>query len=266
MGQPGAIAEAGEGGVADVRNPAGRGAFVVICEHASNFIPPEFDGLGLDDHARASHIAWDPGALAVAGLLSEFLDAPLIAATVSRLVYDCNRPPESESAIVARSEVYDVPGNANLDARARAARIAGYYRPFHDAVSRCLDRRAAERRSSALVTIHTFTPVYAGRRRDIDLGILHDTDSRLADALLEGYGEHCDWVVRRNEPYGPADGVTHTLVKHGLARRQHNVMIEIRSDHVETAAQQADLARCLAARLPRALSRCAAGAGARGTS
>ena len=91
--------------VVEVVNPSGAGAFVVVCEHASNFIPAGFGALGLDEAALASHIAWDPGALAVAKTLSARLDAPLVAQRVSRLLYDCNRPPEAASACKIMNEI-----------------------------------------------------------------------------------------------------------------------------------------------------------------
>jgi predicted N-formylglutamate amidohydrolase len=45
--------------VAEVTNPAGAGDFLIVCEHASNFIPASFAGLGLEGAALESHIAWD---------------------------------------------------------------------------------------------------------------------------------------------------------------------------------------------------------------
>jgi predicted N-formylglutamate amidohydrolase len=47
--------------VAEVMNLAGAGDFLIVCEHASNFIPASFAGLGLEGAALESHIAWDPG-------------------------------------------------------------------------------------------------------------------------------------------------------------------------------------------------------------
>lgn len=41
--------------------------------------------------------------------------------------------------------------------------------------------------------------------------------------------------VRRNEPYAPSDGVTHTLKVHGLANGIPNVMLEIRNDILSNA-------------------------------
>jgi len=114
------VSNANFGPAADVINPDGTGDVVLVCEHASNAIPTPLNGLGLTDEVRGSHVAWDPGALGVARHLSQALNAPLIAGRVSRLVYDCNRAPESPSAMPAQTERGDIPGNMGLDAAARA--------------------------------------------------------------------------------------------------------------------------------------------------
>ena len=109
-----------------VLNPEGRSSVVVVCEHASSYIPAGFNDLGLSGDALQSHAAWDPGAMSVAKSLSLHLDATLVASDVSRLVYDCNRPPDAPDAMPARSEVFDVPGNANLTSGQRQERIAEF--------------------------------------------------------------------------------------------------------------------------------------------
>ena len=66
-----------------IENAGAQGPFVLLCDHASNRIPPEFGDLGLDEAARRAHIAWDPGALGVSRHLSALLDAPLVWPDVS---------------------------------------------------------------------------------------------------------------------------------------------------------------------------------------
>lgn len=78
--------------------------------------------------------------------------------------------------------------------------------------------------------MHSFTPVYHGRERAVELGILHDEDSRLADRMLRAAAAAPLYRTERNEPYGPEDGVTHTLILHGLSNGLRNVMIEVRND------------------------------------
>jgi predicted N-formylglutamate amidohydrolase len=90
-----------------------------------------------------------------------------------------------------------------------------------------------------LVTIHSFTPVYNGVRRSCEIGILHDADSRLADAMLAGT---IPFKMERNVPYSASDGVTHTLRTHAIPRGWPNVMIEIRNDLIATPDQQRAMA------------------------
>ncbi len=222
---------------------AASAGFVIACEHASHHIPDEFAGLGLAPEARRAHVAWDPGAKAVAAGLAERLGAPLVAATVSRLVYDINRPPEAPDAIPETSEVFEIPGNRGLSAAQKAARAARIHAPFHAALARLL----AAAPEAALVTMHSFTPVWFGKPRAVELGILHDADPRLADAVLAAAPHGID--ARRNEPYGPEHGVTHTLRLHAIPEGRPNVMIEIRNDLIADEAGQRRFADLLAAAL-----------------
>jgi predicted N-formylglutamate amidohydrolase len=235
--------------VADI-NPEGRSAVVLVCEHASCFIPDEFDGLGLSENAKQSHAAWDIGALAVATGLSNRLNARLVAAKVSRLVYDCNRPPSAPDAMPEQSELIAVPGNKNLTQAQRMARAARFYTPFHDSLAAAL----AARPNPVLVTIHSFTPIYFGKKRLVEIGILHDNDSRLADAMLASAPAHTGANVQRNAPYGPEHGVTHTLKAHAINAGHANVMIEISSALIETPEQQDSMASTLFAWLSASLA------------
>ncbi len=222
--------------VVEVLNASGASDIVLVCEHASAFIPIALNDLGLSAEARHSHAAWDPGAKAVACEMARQLDAPLVASKVSRLVYDCNRPPDATSAMPERSEVFDIPGNKKLTRNDRETRVARYYTPFHDRLKQVLSTKP----DPVVVTIHSFTPIYQGIQREVEVGILHDQDTRLADAMLEA--ETGTFVTRRNDPYGPADGVTHTLKEHALPQGRRNVMIEIRNDLIETADAQTSMA------------------------
>lgn len=230
-----------EGDLYPVHYAPGSSPIVLVCEHASNHIPEAYRGLGLSEADRVSHAAWDPGALAVAEGMARHLDASLVAALVSRLVIDCNRPPEASDAMPARSEVIAVPGNIGLTPRDRAARAAAYYHPFHATVERALERVS----EPILVTIHSFTPTYHGTARPVEIGILHDRDTRLADAMLDLAERRTDAVVARNQPYGPEDGVTHTLQRHAVEAGRPNVMIEVRNDLLATPAQQESMALTL---------------------
>ena len=240
--------------VVEVINPKGNGQFVVVCEHASKFIPEEFNNLGLGAKARESHVAWDPGAYEVSLKLSKLLDAPLVSSMVSRLVYDCNRPPTAKSSIPERSEAYDIKGNINLNKDEVIERAEQYYFPFRNALTECLGSHSRRVKSPILVTIHTFTPVFHGRKRRVDLGVLHDADNRMADGVLT-YFDKSRLKIERNQPYGPRDGVTHTLKEHGNRRGIANVMIEIKNDLVADIEQQTEMSNLLVSALTFAAER-----------
>ena len=211
-----------------------------MCEHASSHIPPEFNQLGLSNFAANSHVAWDPGALPVAQRMAEDLDAVLVYGTMSRLLYDCNRPPEALSAIPTRSEVFNIPGNARLTAAQREARVSGIYTPFSKALA---DEIACHRETLKLmVTIHSFTPVFNGVAREVEIGVLHGEDVRFAHAMMQSKPEDVHFRIRLNEPYAAVDGVAHTLDQHGQANNLPNVMIEIRNDLIASEADQRAIA------------------------
>ncbi len=228
-------------GPVQIVNATGPAAAVLVCEHASHDIPAVYNGLGLAEADRRSHAAWDPGAMAVAEGISARLNAPLVASRVSRLVYDCNRPPEAPDAMPAKSERIEVPGNRDLSVAERHARVAAIYTPFADTLTKTIAAKPAP----VIVTIHSFTPIYKGQPRAVEIGILHDSDSRLADTMLQTASDYCDNLVERNAPYGPEDGVTHTLRAHALPHGHLNVMIEIRNDLIATPQQQTDMAALL---------------------
>ena len=238
-------------GYVSVLNQTGKSPVVVVCEHASNFIPSAFNDLGLAVDDLDSHAAWDPGALAIAKGLSERLDAKLIASDVSRLVYDCNRPPSAPDAMPHQSEAIMVPGNTGLTAAQRQDRIDEFYKPFRATLAEAI----AATSSPVIVTVHSFTPTYYGQKRAVEIGVLHDTDARLADVMLETASRFTKALVLRNDPYGPEHGVTHTLKEHALANGHLNVMLEVRNDLIQTTQQQDEMADCIANWLADALVR-----------
>ncbi|MBL1242244.1 MAG: N-formylglutamate amidohydrolase [OCS116 cluster bacterium] len=244
------ITESAENAVVKLHNAyAGEGArpkFILICEHASLFIPPELDGLGLDAAVISSHVGWDLGALALAKLLMKKLNAPLVAQQVSRLVYDCNRPPEAPSATPAKSEVFEIIGNQGLSPAARAERATKYYVPFHDMVSAVVENELKHKNQPIIVTIHSFTGKYYGQDRHVEIGILHDEDARFSDKILDLSKNDEKYKFERNQPYGPRDGVTHSLKEYALPHGLHNVMIEVRNDLIADCYMQESVAKMLA--------------------
>jgi predicted N-formylglutamate amidohydrolase len=227
-------------------NPQGGGSFVILCDHASNRIPEAFRSFGFAEDALRTHIAWDPGALSVARILSAEFDAPLFWPDASRLIIDCNRAPDASTLIVTKSEGRPVPANRGLSEQERARRLETIHAPYHDAIDSCLERRMADGLPTALIAIHSFTPVYFGKDRPWQVGILFDDDHRLADLLIEGLEADPALTVGINQPYSPADGVYYTLRRHAQPHGLPSAMVEIRNDEIGGEAGQRSWAKRLA--------------------
>jgi len=213
-----------------VENEVGGSDCVLICEHASNFIPPEDAGLGLPAAELSRHIAWDLGAAALARRLSARLDAPLFLAGYSRLLIDCNRPPGVPSSIPEISEATRIPGNLGLTPAAAAARVAAYFTPFQARIAACLDARAAAGRPTVVLGIHSFTPVFLGERRVWHAGVLYGAAADFAWRLLGALRADPALVVGDNDPYRVGPDTDYTVPVHGDARGLPAALIEVRQD------------------------------------
>ncbi|MEM7209163.1 MAG: N-formylglutamate amidohydrolase [Pseudomonadota bacterium] len=224
-------------------NEGASAPLLLVCEHASPNIPKRYQSLGVDDEVLSSHVAFDIGAAELAKQLSARLDARLVVGEVSRLVYDCNRPPEAPDAVPEKCEVFEIPGNRNLNPRQLEDRHAQVYLPFESVVRQQLDELG---QLATFITIHSFTPIYYGKRRDLDFGFLCSTDERLSLRLLQIMRDRTEYRCAINEPYGPDDGVAHTLDVHANKRGLLNTMIEVNNDLLRSSDDQIAMADLLA--------------------
>ena len=213
-----------------VLRPEGTSPFVLVCEHASNFIPPRYRGLGLADHHLVRHIAWDISAAELTRRLSERLDAPAFLAGFSRLLIDANRPPHAPSSIPSVSEDTPVPGNVDLSEAERSARRRHFLEPFHALITAHLDRRRHDARPTAVVGVHSFTPVFLGEVRPYHAGVLFDNAQAWGTAFAPLFREKAAWDVRLNQPYTVSQEEDYTAYVHGARRGLAALLIEIRND------------------------------------
>jgi predicted N-formylglutamate amidohydrolase len=249
-----ALLDPDEPGPVTLQNEAGNSVFFLTCEHAGRVFPRRLGTLGLPEHETRRHIAWDIGIGGVGRELSRLLDAAVISQTYSRLVIDCNRDPNVPSSIPEISETTEIPGNRGLNEAERALRVDGIFRPYHNAIAAALDRRAAAGRASALVALHSFTPVFKGVSRPWHVAVLFNRDPRLAHALAELLRAEDDLMVGENEPYRVSDLTDYTVPVHGERRGLPHVEIEIRQDLITDPPGQTEWAERLARLLPAAYS------------
>ncbi len=225
---------------------------LLVADHAGNSMPRALSSLGVSDSERARHIGWDIGIAGVSRRLADALDATLIQQNYSRLVIDCNRPPGVPSSMPEISEVTPVPGNVGLNDTDRAARVAEIFRPYHDAIKLELDRRQQSTQATAVIAMHSFTPVYKGVARPWHIGLLYNRDARLSQSLLALLRQEPDLVVGDQEPYTVDDQTDYTIPVHGEKRGLHHTGIEIRQDLIGDEAGQEKWAALLARLLPEA--------------
>ena len=234
-------------------NAAGRGNFVVICDHASNVIPPELGTLGLGPADLARHIAWDIGAAGIAELVAHRFDAPAVLCGTSRLVIDCNRHPDDPRAIPALCDGTVVPANESLSAAERARRVERYFTPYHAAVTRTIEAAIGAGRRPVILSIHSMTPEMGGRFRPWQIAVSSGTDRRLANPMLAALRQVPGITVGDNEPYDMDPTEDYSVPAHALSRDLLHLQIEFRQDEVGTAEGIARWAAvfndCLAAAL-----------------
>jgi predicted N-formylglutamate amidohydrolase len=227
------------------RNPVGASPFLLTCDHYGRTIPDALGDLGLSASELTRHIAWDIGIAGVSERVSDALGAHLIAQRYSRLVIDCNRPPEVASSIPVLSEATVIPGNEEISRAEADARRVAIFTPYHDRIDEAIDVRQAQGRRTVLVSLHSFTPVYTGVARPWHIGTLYHRDTMLAPLLLKLLRAEGDLVVGDNQPYAVSDLTDFTIPVHGEKRGLMNTGIEIRQDLIADEAGQTQWAERL---------------------
>jgi predicted N-formylglutamate amidohydrolase len=232
-----------------IANPRGRSAFLLVCDHAGRAVPRRLCDLGVRAADWDRHIAWDIGAAAVCDALWPMLDAVCITQAYSRLVIDCNRRPGHPTSITPESDGTVVPGTLGLSEAARAARVAEIFNPYHAAIAAELDRRARAGLSAVVIAVHSFTPVFGGRPRPWEAGVLFNRAPALSLALAAALRAE-GFEVGENEPYRLSDDSDYTVPVHAESRRLPYVELELRQDLIADPAGQAAWAERLGRLLP----------------
>lgn len=230
----------------------GASPFFLVSDHAGKRIPRALHDLGLSEPDLSRHIAWDIGIAGVARRLAERLDAHLIMQIYSRLVIDCNRPPGSPTSMPHLSDGSAIPGNDNVSMDDAASRVREIFAPYHGAIEQALNKRQTAHTPTILVSLHSFTPVYAGIPRPWHAGVLYNRYSTLSLALRDLLVAPGDLIVGDNEPYSVTDDTDYTIPVHGERRGLAHVAIEIRQDLIAEETGQREWADRLAELLPKA--------------
>lgn len=187
-----------------------REGYVVTCEHAGHEVPDRWRHLfaGQGELLR-SHRGWDPGAFELGAELARLLGAPYVAQRVTRLLVETNR---SERHPRLFSEF-----TRDLPSEERRELVETYYRPHRRRVVEAIEDVLRRADVAIHVGVHSFTPVWDGEERRVDVGLLYDPASPLEKDLCARWVAELrrvrpDLRIRRNAPYrGVSDGLTKTL-------------------------------------------------------
>ena len=224
------------------------GPFLFTCEHATRRLP-EWEPSAADLPYLEDHWGWDVGAADLTRELARQCGSAALLTRFSRLVCDPNRAPEEASFVVREIAGHTLSWNRAVDAAERARRRARYFDPYHAAVDRALWDRVASGREVRLCSIHSFTPIFEGRARGMEVGVLYDDHEAHADRLVGALAAE-GFAVARNEPYSGFSGLIYAARRHGRAHGVVYLELEVRNDLIATP----ELARAVAPRIARALA------------
>lgn len=211
-------------------------ALVLSCEHAVNTIPSAYKAL-FAGYAEVlnTHRAIDIGAYGIAKGLSKRLDCVMYSAQVSRLLIDCNRSLRNPSCFSEYSKA--------LSPLEKQSLLARYYLPYRQSLTDTLQTLIAAHHSVLHISVHSFTPVLEGVKRNADIGLLYDASvsnekktslnwKRCIQQLAPNYR------VRMNYPYrGNSDGFTTYLRKRFNSDEYQGIELEINQDQLQTSKQ-----------------------------
>ena len=196
------------------------------CEHASQRLPEPYSWSEADQRLVGTHWAFDLGARELTLALARHLKVPAVLSRFSRLLIDPNRSLDSETLFRKVAEGRPVELNTDLTDEEKERRLARYYRPYHESVARTV---AAAEAAPVVFSLHTFTPLYEGAARSMEVGVLFDR----AEALAHRMGAHMEaagLVVAYNEPYSGKSGMMHAVESHATQAGREAVELEVRQD------------------------------------
>jgi predicted N-formylglutamate amidohydrolase len=213
-----------------VFRPNSLSPIVLTCEHASRALPRGMTPRGPAERAvLVSHWGWDIGAWDLTRALSRRLQAGAVGGGWSRLVVDLNRRIGDPTLIRRDAEGVALSWNARVTPAEVERRALAFHVPYHAAINLMVIRRIARGVRPVLFAVHSFTPLYDGRHRDFDVGVLFDRCRSGAIRLAEGL-KKSGLRVRYNEPYSGLAGMMYAIHRHGTHHGLPCLELEVNQD------------------------------------
>jgi len=226
-------------------SPNRRAPFVLTCEHARGQLPPGVRASRADRAVLRTHFGWDIGAWGLTREIARRLGTGATGGRWSRLWIDLNRPAGDPMLVRRDVEGHALSWNAGIDEREIDRRYGGTHTTYHQEIDREIAHRLSRDVRPVLLAIHTYTPVWNGRPRGFDAGVLYDENRREATILVAAL-RRSGLEVRYNQPYSGKRGLMYSIDRHGRHHRLPCLELEINQGLLTSARREAVLARVVA--------------------
>jgi predicted N-formylglutamate amidohydrolase len=237
------VSEIPEDAVEIVQGSSSASPVLFTCEHASQRLPEPWQWTAEDRWLIGTHWAYDLGAADLTRELARELGAVAVLSRFSRLLADPNRPEGDRDLFRRTAEGRFIAMNRSIDAREELRRLT-LWRAYHDVV----DREVLRSSAPVVFAVHTFTPVYEGRARQLEAGVLFDEEEALAERLRAAVAA-AGFRVALNEPYSGKLGLMYSVARHARTHGRRAIELELRQDLAVAPQARARLIASVAALL-----------------
>ncbi len=179
-------------------------------------------------------------------LQNEMKDASFLSGNYSRLVFDLNAKPdyairtcscEDDKRIIPAN----LPENCTLDNR--LSRMREIYTPYHDAKNKLInDIRKNHNNEILVLDLHSFTPTWKGKLRDVEIGTIRSEKTDLSNALETYFREQTEYQFISGEPYRVADRPSNAAPDISEKNQLQYLGIEIRYDLIDNHEKRLKMA------------------------
>jgi len=173
-----------------------------------------------------THWSYDPGSETVARELVSALGCLGLFSRYSRLLIDPNRTLDSDTLVRKLADKETVLLNQNLTKEDLQNRIENFYNPYHTV----LQGLVKERFIQTVLSIHSFTPIYEGKPRKTEIGVLfHDDKEEELAKKFQAEFQSSGISSQLNEPWSGKEGFMYAVQQTAHQGRKA-LMFEFRNE------------------------------------
>jgi len=216
--------------VVDYRDPENpNNQVVVTCEHAFNVLPDEYSWTEHDKrHFVDEHWGYDIGAFDMADALAKELKCVFVHSVYSRLLVDTNRSIVADTLFRKSGDGYILDLNKDMTYEEEQKRIKKYFLCYYEAIRQV----STKVNPDYILSIHSFTSMYEGQPRSLEVGVLYGHESTdFANDLNEGMNNK-GYRSEANKPYDglKTQDVVKSLVSNKKGSNRQGITFEFRND------------------------------------